>query len=163
MALSGHHTMGLNGHLSIRDCTPTSCQKGSNLHINSPIIELSNGLLIYERVLLQRRCVHTNRITRVTSSTLWKYLFAHTVAVIIFDYVFRKRTIHCLYLHFSYIAFSFFLNNRSCEYQLMEQPGEQPSYCDFKLCGKKTKRTRCINILIMKIYHINFSYISKTL
>ena len=31
--------MGLNGHLSIRDCTLTSCQKGSYLHINSPIIE----------------------------------------------------------------------------------------------------------------------------
>ena len=29
--------MGLNGHLRIRDCTLTSCQKGSYLHINSPI------------------------------------------------------------------------------------------------------------------------------
>ena len=31
--------MGLNGHLSIRDFTLTSCQKGSYLYINSPIIE----------------------------------------------------------------------------------------------------------------------------
>ena len=30
---------GLNGHLSIRDFTPTSCQKGSYLYINNPIIE----------------------------------------------------------------------------------------------------------------------------
>ena len=30
---------GLNSHLSIRDFTPTSCQKGSYLCINSPIIE----------------------------------------------------------------------------------------------------------------------------
>ena len=39
----------------------------------------------------------------------------------------------------------------------MEQPVEQPCYCDFRLCGKKS-----INILLMKIYHINFSNISKT-
>ena len=31
--------IGLNGHLHIRDFTLTSCQKGSYLHINSPIIE----------------------------------------------------------------------------------------------------------------------------
>ena len=30
---------GLNGHLSIKDFTPTSCQKGSYLYINNPIIE----------------------------------------------------------------------------------------------------------------------------
>ena len=30
---------GLNGHLSIRDFTLTSCQKGSYLYINSPIKE----------------------------------------------------------------------------------------------------------------------------
>ena len=30
---------GLNGHLSIRDFTLTSCQKGSYLYINSPIIK----------------------------------------------------------------------------------------------------------------------------
>ena len=30
---------GLNGHLSIRDSTLTSCQKGSYLHINRTIIE----------------------------------------------------------------------------------------------------------------------------
>ena len=30
---------GLNGHLSIRDFTLTSCQKGSYLYINIPIIE----------------------------------------------------------------------------------------------------------------------------
>ena len=30
---------GLNGHLSIGDFTPTSCQKGSYLYINSPIID----------------------------------------------------------------------------------------------------------------------------
>ena len=30
---------GLNGHLSIRDFTLTSCQKGAYLYINSPIIE----------------------------------------------------------------------------------------------------------------------------
>ena len=30
---------GLNGHLSIRDFTLTSCQKGSYLYINNPIIE----------------------------------------------------------------------------------------------------------------------------
>ena len=38
---------GPNGHLSIRDSTPTSCQKGSYLHINSHIIEkikINNGL-----------------------------------------------------------------------------------------------------------------------
>ena len=32
----------LNGHLSIRDFTLTSCQKGAYLHINSPIIEKIN-------------------------------------------------------------------------------------------------------------------------
>ena len=31
--------MGLNGPLSIRDFTLTSCQKDSYLYINSPIIE----------------------------------------------------------------------------------------------------------------------------
>ena len=30
---------GLNGHTSISDFTPTSCQKDSYLYINSPIIE----------------------------------------------------------------------------------------------------------------------------
>ena len=30
---------GLNGHLSIRDFTLTSCRKGSYLYINSPIKE----------------------------------------------------------------------------------------------------------------------------
>ena len=30
---------GLNGHLSIKDFTLNSCQKGAYLHINSPIIE----------------------------------------------------------------------------------------------------------------------------
>ena len=30
---------GLNGHLSIRDFSLTSCQRGSYLYINSPIIE----------------------------------------------------------------------------------------------------------------------------
>ena len=29
---------GLNGHLSIRDFTLNSCQKGAYFHINSPII-----------------------------------------------------------------------------------------------------------------------------
>ena len=29
---------GLNGHLSIRDFTLNSCQKGAYLHINNPII-----------------------------------------------------------------------------------------------------------------------------
>ena len=28
---------------------------------------------------------------------------------------------------------------RLCEYQFMEQPVEQPSLCDFRLCGKKKK------------------------
>ena len=32
-------TTDLNGHLSIRDSTVTSCQKGSHLHINRPLIE----------------------------------------------------------------------------------------------------------------------------
>ena len=38
---------GLNGHLIIRDSTPTSCQKGSYLHNDSPVIEwikFNNGL-----------------------------------------------------------------------------------------------------------------------
>ena len=37
--LKNKRTMGLNGHLSIRDSTPTSCHQVSYLHINSPIIE----------------------------------------------------------------------------------------------------------------------------
>ena len=38
---------GLNGHLIIRDSTPTSCQKGSYLHNDRPVIEwikFNNGL-----------------------------------------------------------------------------------------------------------------------
>ena len=38
---------GLNGHLIIRDSTPTSCQKGSYLHNDSPVIQwikFNNGL-----------------------------------------------------------------------------------------------------------------------
>ena len=38
--------MGLNAHLSFNDCTLTSCQKGSYLHINSLIInqiKINNG------------------------------------------------------------------------------------------------------------------------
>ena len=38
----------------------------------------------------------------------------------------------------------------------MEQPVEQP--CN---CVERKERTRCLNILIMKIYHINFSNIAK--
>ena len=39
LKFSNKRPTGLNGHLSIRDLTLTSCQKGSNLYINSPIIE----------------------------------------------------------------------------------------------------------------------------
>ena len=34
---------GLNGHLSIRDSTLTSCQKGSYWHISCPIIEYNRN------------------------------------------------------------------------------------------------------------------------
>ena len=37
--LNNKRPTGLNSHLSIRDFTLTSCQKGSYLYINSPIIE----------------------------------------------------------------------------------------------------------------------------
>ena len=37
--LKNKRPMGLNGRLSIRDFTLTSCQKDSYLYINSPIIE----------------------------------------------------------------------------------------------------------------------------
>ena len=36
--MSNKRPTGLNGHLSIRDFTLNSCQKGAYLHINSPII-----------------------------------------------------------------------------------------------------------------------------
>ena len=35
----GKRTTGPNGHLKIRDCTLTPCQKNSYLHINMSIIE----------------------------------------------------------------------------------------------------------------------------
>ena len=38
-AFKNKRSTGLNGHLSIRDFTLTSCQKGSYLYINSPNIE----------------------------------------------------------------------------------------------------------------------------
>ena len=43
----------------------------------------------------------------------------------------------------------------------MEQPVEQPCYFETSGCVKGKKRTRSINILIMKIYDINLSNISK--
>ena len=45
--LANKRPTGLNGHLSIRDSTLTSCQKGTYLHINSYIIEkikINNGI-----------------------------------------------------------------------------------------------------------------------
>ena len=30
---------------------------------------------------------------------------------------------------------------RLCEQQLIDQPAEQPWYCDFRLCGNKRKNT----------------------
>ena len=38
---------GLNGHLSIRDFTLTSFQKGAYLHINSPIIITNKNQKLY--------------------------------------------------------------------------------------------------------------------
>ena len=43
----------------------------------------------------------------------------------------------------------------------MEQPVEQPCFCDVWLCGKR-KRMCCVNILIIKMYQMNFCDISKT-
>ena len=43
----------------------------------------------------------------------------------------------------------------------MEQPVEQHCNYDIRLCARGKKRTRCKNILIMEIYHINFINISK--
>ena len=43
--------------------------------------------------------------------------------------------------------------------QLMEQPTEQPCYCDVKVCGKKKKITPYANIFIIKICHGNYSNI----
>ena len=37
--MSNKRSTGLNGHLSIQDFARTSCQRGSYLYINSPIIE----------------------------------------------------------------------------------------------------------------------------
>ena len=40
---------GLNGHLSIRDFTLNSCQKGAYLHINSPIIIINKNKQLYRK------------------------------------------------------------------------------------------------------------------
>ena len=40
---------GLNGHLSIRDFTLNSCQKGAYLHINSPIIITNKNQQLYRK------------------------------------------------------------------------------------------------------------------
>ena len=53
------------------------------------------------------------------------------------------------------------MSYRLCQSQLMELPVEQPCYGEFRLCGKEKKRTRCINILKMKIYHIIFLLIKN--
>ena len=42
------------------------------------------------------------------------------------------------------------MSYRLCVWQLMEQPVEQP--CN---CVERKERTRCLNILIMKIHYIN--------
>ena len=42
-------TTGLNGHLSIRDFTLNSCQKGAYLHINSPIIIINKNQQLYRK------------------------------------------------------------------------------------------------------------------
>ena len=42
----------------------------------------------------------------------------------------------------------------------MEKPVEQLCNCDVRLFGKE-KRVRCVNILISKICHMNFSNESK--
>ena len=44
----------------------------------------------------------------------------------------------------------------------MEQSVKQSCYCDLG-CVERKERTHCIHILIMKIHHIKFSNISKTL
>ena len=47
LELINKRATGLNGHLSIRDFTLTSCQKGSYLYINRPMIEemkINNGI-----------------------------------------------------------------------------------------------------------------------
>ena len=40
---------GLNGHLSNRDFTLNSCQKGAYLHINSPIIIINKNQQLYRK------------------------------------------------------------------------------------------------------------------
>ena len=53
-----------------------------------------------------RRLVHTNWKTRV--SALWKFVCTHRCSYDR-DYIFRKRTTHCLYLHFSNLSYNAFL------------------------------------------------------
>ena len=50
------------------------------------------------------------------------------------------------------------MSYRLCVWQLMEQPVEQP--CN---CVERKERTRCLKILIMKIYYISFSNIAKNI
>ena len=44
---------GLNGHLSIRDFTLNSCQKGAYLHSNSPIIIINKNQQLYRKAASQ--------------------------------------------------------------------------------------------------------------
>ena len=44
---------GLNGHLSIKDFTLNSCQKGAYLHINRPIILINKNHDLYGHTLAQ--------------------------------------------------------------------------------------------------------------
>ena len=47
----------LNGHLSIRDFTLNSCQKGAYLHINSPIVIINKNQQLYRKQ-------HSNLLTQ---------------------------------------------------------------------------------------------------
>ena len=115
-----------------------------------------------------QRCVHTNWITRV--SALWNF-FAHTVAVtcIILHllkknnplriFTFLKHFLHCFLIHFNHYKCPIVHVSSNWLNSLLNS---LVTVTSGSVHVERKKRTRWLNILIMKIYHINFSNISKT-
>ena len=122
---------------------------------------LSNGLSFFERCILIIATVCAYKlITRVSEN-----LFAHNIVVIRLHFS-KKRTSHCLYLHFKNLSFNAFESFIIIMYALslgcitiMEQPLEQHSYCDVRSCGKK-KRKRGVNILFIWSHWMKFRSVS---
>ena len=115
------------------------CRKGFNN------VNISNGLFFSER------CVQTNFHNVLTRVIQFVCTQCRSYKTTSFE---KEQSIAYIYILKTFPTLHYFLKSllmsyRLCVWQLMEQPVEQP--CN---CVERKERTRCLNILILKIYII---------